>query len=74
MIEMARAHNLNIYKYLKYLLEHLPETRMADNELSRLAPWNPEVIDRCSFIGNSDFLGCKKEYMYTEHMLDIHAF
>ncbi len=48
MVEMAKAHNLNIYKYLKYLLEHLPETRMADSELSRLAPWNPEIIDRCS--------------------------
>ena len=48
MVEMAKAHNLNIYKYLKYLPEHLPETRMADSELSRLAPWNPEVIGRCS--------------------------
>lgn len=38
MVEMAKAHNLNIYKTLKYLLEHLPETRMADSELSRLAP------------------------------------
>jgi len=48
MVEMAKAHNLNIYKYLKYLLGHLPETRMADSELSRLTLWNPEVIDRCS--------------------------
>ena len=48
MVEMAKAYSLNIYKYLKYLLEHLPETRMADSELSRLAPWNPEVIGRCS--------------------------
>ncbi|MCM1543477.1 MAG: IS66 family transposase, partial [Blautia sp.] len=48
MVEMAKAHNLNIYKYLNYLLEHLPETRMADSELSRLAPWDPEVAARCS--------------------------
>lgn len=48
MVEMAKAHGLNIYKYLNHLLEHLPETRMADRELSRLAPWDPEVTSRCS--------------------------
>lgn len=48
MVEMAKAHNLNIYKYLNHLLEHLPETRMTDSELSRLAPWDSGVADRCS--------------------------
>lgn len=48
MVEMAKAHNLNIYKYLNYLLEHLPETRMRDSELSGLAPWDAEVISKCS--------------------------
>lgn len=43
MVEMARAHGLNIYKYLKYLLERLPGTKMADSALAKLAPWNPEV-------------------------------
>lgn len=31
MVEMAGAHGLNIYKYLKYLLEHLPGTKMNDH-------------------------------------------
>ncbi len=48
MVEMAKAHGLNIYKYLNYLLEHLPETRMTDSELSKLAPWDPKVIDSCT--------------------------
>ena len=48
MVEMAKAHGLNIYKYLNHLLEHLPGTRMTDRELSRLAPWDPEVTSKCS--------------------------
>ena len=36
MIEMARAHELNIYKYLKYLLEKLPSTKMTDTEFAKL--------------------------------------
>ncbi len=48
MVEMAKAHNLNIYKYLNHLLEHLPGTKMTDSELSRLAPWDPDVISKCS--------------------------
>lgn len=41
MVEMAKAHGLNIYKYLNYLLERLPGTKMSDNVLSKLAPWEP---------------------------------
>ena len=48
MVEMGRIHKLNIYKYLKYLLEKLPETKVKDEALAQLAPWNPEVIARCS--------------------------
>lgn len=48
MVEMARAHGLNIYKYLKYLLERLPGTKMADSALAKLVPWNPEVKANCS--------------------------
>ena len=28
MVEMAKAHNLNIYKYLKFLLEQRPNNKM----------------------------------------------
>lgn len=36
MVEMAKAHDLNIYKYLNYLLEQLPGTIMSDE--GRKAP------------------------------------
>ena len=48
MIEMARAHELNIYKYLNYLLKKLPSTKMTDTEFAKLAPWNQTVIADCS--------------------------
>ncbi len=48
MVEMARADKLNIYKYLKYLLEKLPDTKLTDTELGKLCPWNEEVIVNCS--------------------------
>jgi transposase/uncharacterized coiled-coil protein SlyX len=48
IIEMAKAHNLNIYKYLNYLLEHHLGENASDEQLSLLAPWNQDVIDGCS--------------------------
>ena len=48
MVEMAKTHNLNIYKYLNYLLERLPETVMSEEELAKLAPWNENVQTNCS--------------------------
>lgn len=40
---MAKAYNLNLYEYLKYLLEHRPNRDMTDDELAKLAPWNEDV-------------------------------
>ena len=48
MVEMAKAHGLNIYKYLNFLLERLPGTIMTDDELSKLVPWNKTVQEICS--------------------------
>jgi transposase/uncharacterized coiled-coil protein SlyX len=48
MVEMAKAHDLNIYKYLNYLLEHLPRTAMTDEGYSKLVPWADEVKTACS--------------------------
>lgn len=48
MVEMARAHGLNIYKYLNFLLERLPGTVMTDDELSKPVPWNETVQEICS--------------------------
>ena len=43
MVEMAKANGVNVYHYLTYLLEKLPNDRMSDGELESMAPWNEEV-------------------------------
>ena len=48
IVEMAKAYDLNLYDYLKYLLEHRPNKNMKDEELSMLAPWSKEVQETCS--------------------------
>lgn len=48
MVEMARTHDLNIYKYLNYLLGRLPNTKMNDSALAKLAPRDQDVMANCS--------------------------
>lgn len=43
MVEMAKAHDLNIYGYFKFLLEHRPSTEMSDEQLAELAPWSEKL-------------------------------
>ena len=43
MLEMAKAHGLNIYGYLKFLLEHRPSENMTDEQLAELAPWSEKL-------------------------------
>ena len=43
MVEMAKAHGLNIYEYLKFLLEHRPGKDMTDEQLAELAPWSEKL-------------------------------
>ena len=43
MVEMAKAHDLNIYGYLKFLLEHRPTKEMTDAQLAELAPWSEKL-------------------------------
>ena len=43
IVEMAKAHELNIYNYLKFLLESRPQMTMSDDQLEKMAPWNPNV-------------------------------
>ena len=38
MVEMAKANNLNTYKYLTYLLSQRPDAKMSDEQLEQLAP------------------------------------
>ena len=49
MVEMAKAHNIKIFDYCKYVLDHRPDKNMTDDELEKLAPWNKDVIEKCKF-------------------------
>lgn len=44
---MAKVNNLNIYKYLTYLLEHRPSEEMSDDQLEPLTPWSEYVQAAC---------------------------
>ena len=46
MVE-AKVHELNIYRYLKYIIEHRPNVKMDDVEFERLALWSAEVQQIC---------------------------
>lgn len=47
MVEMAKANNLNIYKYLTYLLDCRPSEEMSDDQLETFTPWREEVQAVC---------------------------
>ena len=43
MVETAKANGVNPYHYLSFLLERYPSTRMSENELEKLTPWDNDV-------------------------------
>lgn len=43
VVEMARAHDLNIYGYLSFLLEQRPDEGWTDEQLADLAPWSEKL-------------------------------
>ena len=43
IVETAKANGVNIYYYLKFLLEKTPSEKMTDEELDALSPWNLDV-------------------------------
>lgn len=47
IVEMAKANDLNVYKYLTYLLEQRPNESMSDEQLEKIAPWSEDVKQRC---------------------------
>ena len=47
MVEMAKANDLNIYKYLTYLLSQRPNDKMSDEQLEHLAPWSETAKANC---------------------------
>ena len=60
MVEMAKANGVNVYHYLTYLLEKLPDDRSND-ELEILAPWNETVkaeIERRANESTQSYVKC----------------
>ena len=47
LVETAKSQDLNIFKYIKYVLEQRPSESMTPEELEALLPWNEEVKERC---------------------------
>lgn len=47
MVEMVKANDLNIYKYLAYLLDHRPSEEMPDDQQEALTPWSENVQAAC---------------------------
>ena len=47
IVEMAKLHGLDPYKYMKYILEKRPNYKSSDEELKELAPWSDRVQEIC---------------------------
>ena len=47
IIETAKAHGLNIYTYLEYLLMYMPDWDHTDEYLEDLMPWSEAVQEEC---------------------------
>ena len=49
LVESARANNLDIYEYLKYLLTEMPNNHHLEHPeiIDRYLPWSPELPDTC---------------------------
>ena len=59
LVESAKANNLNVYKYIKYLLDQLPqiENITDENEYRKYVPWSkelPEEILNCECPESAD--------------------
>lgn len=49
LVESAKANNLNVYEYIKYLLEQMPNNDYCNNPdvIDTLLPWSKELPDIC---------------------------
>lgn len=43
MVEMAKAHCLNIYRYFKFVLEYQPGKDMTDEQLAEPTCWSEKL-------------------------------
>ena len=50
LVETAKANDLNVYKYLEYILLYMPETdyKKYPEYLNEFLPWSPEVQQLCN--------------------------
>ena len=49
MVVMAKAHGLNVEKYLTFLLEKRPHSGMPDEDLENFTPWSDEARAYCGY-------------------------
>ncbi len=47
LVEMAKDNKINVFQYLKYLLEQRPSASMTEDQLAKLLPWNEDVLQLC---------------------------
>lgn len=47
IVEMAKVYSLNLYEYLKLLLENRPSKDMSDDGLAKIAPWDETIQKLC---------------------------
>ena len=49
LVESAKANDLDVYEYLKYLLTEMPNNHYQENPsiIDRLLPWSPELPEQC---------------------------
>ena len=47
LVETAKAHDLNVFQYIKYILEQRPSKEMNEEQLQSLLPWNERIIELC---------------------------
>lgn len=49
LVESARANDLDVYEYLKYLLTEMPNNHHLENPavIDQLLPWSEELPDQC---------------------------
>lgn len=60
LLETARANGLSPLKYLSFLLEARPNTKMSDEELEKLVPWSLQAQERC--VNKSEQKACVLEW------------
>lgn len=53
LVETARSHDLNVFEYIKYILEQRPSKDMTEEQLEALMPWNQNIVEVCSLKNES---------------------